>query len=160
MWTPLFTVVSSDEQLVEVFVTSDENRYLKFDQDVLVKYNEETIKWKIKSISSVADKSMLYKVIVQLEKPVSLFWEVVTVILPINISNILLPINSVNVLGESSGFIYILQKNQPLKYNVTIWKTQWDAIEILSPLSPAMEIITSDISNYDKDKFKFKKIEK
>lgn len=158
MWTPLFTVVSSDEQLVEVFVTSDENRYLKFDQDVLVKYNEETIKWKIKSISSVADKSMLYKVIVQLEKPVSLFGEVVTVILPINISNILLPINSVNVLGESSGFIYILQKNQPLKYNVTIWKTQGDSIEILSPLSPAMEIITSDISNYDKDKFRFKKI--
>lgn len=158
MWTPLFTVVSTDEQLVEVYVTSEENKYLAFDQDVLVKYNEETIKWTIKSISSVADKSMLYKVIVQLEKPVSLFWEVVNVILPISVSNLLLPLNSVNVLEENSGFIYVIQKNQPLKINVSLWKTQWDMIEILSPLSPAMEIITSDISNYDKDKFKFKKI--
>lgn len=159
IWTPLFTVVSRDEQLVEVFVTSDENRYLTLDQDILVKYNEETIKWKIKSISSVADKSMLYKVIVQLEKPVSLFGEIVTVVLPIDVSNVLLPLNSVNVLEENSGFIYIIQKNQPLKYNVSLWKIHWDSIEILSSLSPAMEIITSNISNYDKDKFKLKKIE-
>jgi hypothetical protein len=63
---------------------------------------------------------MLYKVIIQLEKPVSLFGEVVDVILPISVSNILLPINSVNVLGENSGFIYIIQKNQPVKYNVSL----------------------------------------
>jgi len=102
---------------------------------------------------------MLYKVIVQLEKPVSLFWEVVNVILPISVSNLMLPLNVVNVLEENSGFIYVIQKDEPLKINVSLWKTQWNMIEILSPLSPAMEIITSDISNYDKDKFKFKTIE-
>lgn len=154
IWTPLFTVVSSSDQMVEVYVTAEENKYLSIDQDILVKYNEETISWKIKSISSVASQSMLYKVIILLDKPVSLVGDVATVILPIKVSNVLLPLNAVNVLEENSGFIYILKKNQPLKYNVSLGKIQWDMIEILSPLSPAMEVITSDISNYDKDKFK------
>lgn len=159
IWTPLFTVVSSSDQMVEVYVTAEENKYLKLDQTILVKYNEETISWKIKSISSIADKSMLYKVIVELDKSIPLVWDVATVILPIQVTNVLLPLNSVNVLDENSGFIYILKKDQPLKYNVSLGKIQWDMIEILSPLSPAMEIITSDISNYDKEKFKLKKIE-
>lgn len=159
IWTPLFTVVSSSDQMVEVYVTAEENKYLTIDQDILVKYNEETISWKIKSISSVANQSMLYKVIILLDKPVSLVGEVVTVILPIKVTNVLLPLNAVNVLEENSGFIYILKKNQPLKYNISLGKIQWDMIEIVSPLSPAMEVITSDISNYDKEKFNLKKIQ-
>lgn len=159
IWTPLFTVVSSADQMVEVYVTAEENKYLTIDQDILVKYNEETISWKIKSISSVASQSMLYKVIILLDRPVSLVGDVATVILPIKVSNVLLPLNAVNVLEENSGFIYILKKNQPLKYNVSLWKIQWDMIEVLSPLSPAMEVITSDISNYDKQNFKLKKVE-
>jgi hypothetical protein len=35
-----------------------------------------------------------------------------------------------------------------------LWKTRWDQIEITSSLPPALEIITTNMGNYDSEKFK------
>ena len=69
----------------------------------------------------------------------------------------ILPLNIVTSLKAGEGYIYILENNEPTKYNVQLGKTWGDKIEILNELSDDLEIIITDLSNYDPQKFELKK---
>gem|GEM_PF-4571736 len=64
----------------------------------------------------------------------------------------LLPINIVKVGQNNIANIYILENNKPKNIEVTVGKIWNDKIEILSGIENNMEIIISDVKNYDENK--------
>jgi hypothetical protein len=66
---------------------------------------------------------------------------------------VLLPLNIVTITSQSAGRIYVWKWTWAVAQDVTLWKAVWENVEILTPLIPGYEIITSDVSNFDPLKF-------
>ena len=155
--TPLFTLISSDNQLVEVFVSAEESKYLQLDQYAKVDYAGESYTGTVMSISSVADKNTLYKVVVGLDRPVDLIGDVVNVSFPLRVSTPVLPINAITPISQYTGSIWILYGTGLQKIDVQIWRVRDDYVQIQSPLAPNLTVVLNDVSNFDEEKFVLKK---
>jgi len=78
---------------------------------------------------------------------------VVTVYLPVKLENRVLPINVVTSVQNGEGYIYVLKDEKPIKYDVELGQTRGDKIEIISKLPVGMEVILSDVGNFDEEGF-------
>lgn len=151
IWTPLFSIVSDNDQQIEIWVSADEvSNYIVWEK-VKILYQNEQYTWTILSLSSIADENLKYNVLIWLDSPVNLIWDIVTVYKEVNISNIMLPMNSVSPVSRDSGNIYVYNnKTKDLeRINVELWKIIWDKVEILSTLSWWIDIVLTDVSNFD-----------
>jgi len=160
IWQPLFIVTTNQDQEIEIFLNSEEYSHINENQSVIIKNWEFITKWKIKTINSIANQNILYKIKIKPENEEILLWEVVEVYIPIQVQKRLLPINIVGSLDSNKGFVNILKDWEPIKYDIELWKVRWDKVEINSKLPTSLEIITTDISNYDPQKFELKKSDK
>ena len=154
--TPLFTLISSDNQLVEVYVSAEESKFLLLGQDAHVEYAGDTYSGVVMSISSVADKNTLYKVVVGLDRPVDLIGDVVNVTFPIRVSSPVLPLNAITPISEYTGAIWIVQGTGLQQINVRLGRVWDDYVQIDSIIPPAYAVVLSDVSNYDEEKFVLK----
>ncbi len=154
-WTPLFSVVSDQDPMIEIFVTTKEHDMIHIGQTVNISYNNTSLTGEVISISDVATANMLYKIQIKLDHPVDLLWDVASVQIPIQVDKLLLPLQSVTALQEGKGFIYLLKDNQPERFDVELGQVWEDKIEILNSLPQNSTIISSDISNYNPEKFQF-----
>lgn len=156
IWEPIFDIINSDQQLLEIYISSDEYNYLKEDMLVFVEYDWKSFSGSISSISSVANnKTSLYKAIITLkDNNIKLIGNIGNVNIPVKLDWIYLPINTVNVIEKDKWYIYTYTESWTInKLIVELWNIRSDKINILTPLSWNLEIITSDINNYDSNKF-------
>lgn len=155
-WTPLFTVSNNNQQTVEVYVTAEERWYLSFDQSVKISYGWLDFTWYIFSVSSVADKNTLYKVVVGFDDTVSLLGGIASVKLPVSLPFQVLPINVITPVNENKWFIWIYNGTGIQRQTVILWRV-WDSyVEIYSWIFNGMKIITTDVSYFDPSKFSLK----
>jgi multidrug resistance efflux pump len=70
--TPLFTISSTSNQQIEVYLSQDELSYVYLGISVLIRDQQKILSGRIASISSVADANLNYKAIVSLDRPVAL----------------------------------------------------------------------------------------
>lgn len=152
--TPLFTVSSSDQQSVEVYVNADERSYIASDQYAKIIYDGKEITWTILSIASVADKNTLYKVSIGFEAEVSLLGDVASVQLPISLPYSVLPVNVVTPISQNKWFVWLYSWTELQRQDVVLGRVWESYIEILSGLSQWMAIVTTDVSYFDPLKFK------
>ena len=152
IWTPLFKVVNNNKQEIEVWFTSEQVAYIKVGDELNIKYGDQTFTGTILSISQIADNNLNYNCKIIMNEEVNLLWNFVDIQVPIINNNILLPINIVKIGQNDMANIYILENNKPKSIEVSIGKIWDDKIEILSWINKDMEIIMSDIKNYDKNK--------
>lgn len=160
VWTPIFDITNSDQQLLEVYVSSDEYNYLQENMLVFVEYDWKIFSGNISSISSVANnKTSLYKAIVSLKDTnIKLIGNIGNVTIPIKVEGLYLPINTVNVIKKDKWYIYSYTESWSInKLMVELWEIWNNKIHITTPLSWNTEIISSDINNYDSNKFILKK---
>jgi hypothetical protein len=68
----MFKVSGTREQQIEVYITADEYQYIQNDKPVEVIYQNETLTGYVDSISTVADRTNLFKAVIQLDTDVSL----------------------------------------------------------------------------------------
>lgn len=149
MGTPLFTISSSINQQVEVYVTKDELSYLRVGQSVVIWSDNKSLSGIIASVSNVADANLNYKAIIMLNRPVSVLWSNVTIYIPISIRYPLVPINAVSPWGNSNATISILRWNIIETKEIKIWATWWNQIEVISWLSISDLIILSSVDMYE-----------
>ncbi len=155
MGMKLFSIVSDREQFVELFVTSEEYQYIDVDQTVGAIYEEKLISGTIRTKSSVANQTTLYKVVVELKKDIKLVGDVATIYVPVKLKQKVLPVNVVTSLRNGHGFVYILNKSWALeKYTIELWKVRGDKVEILNKVPSSLDIVVTDVSNFDSQKFK------
>ncbi len=151
--TPVFGIVSTDNQLVEISVTADELWLLGLWQDVVVNYRNVDYIGTIQSLSRVADGRTQYPVIVALDRPVDLVWDIAEVYIPLWLGNPVLPIDIVTVRSQKNGIIYIYEDKEIVEYPVRIGKVWSTFVEITTPLPAVLDIITSSVENFDDTKY-------
>ena len=150
----VFKIINVEEQEIEVSLPESELSFVEVGKDVVVKMQDREITWEISTISNVADSNLNYKVNISLDETATNLWASVKVLIDSASENYLLPISIVNTLSSNRGFIYILDEEKtPIKKEVDLWKVWWDRIEVLTDISD-FEIVTTDMSNFDENKFK------
>lgn len=154
--TPLFTLSSNDKQTIEVYVTAEERWYLSLKQLAKISYWWLDFTGTILSVSSVADKTTLYKVTVWFGDSVSLLGGIASVKLPISLPFSVLPINVITPVTENKWFVRVYDGTGIQKQSVILWRV-WDTyIEIFSWLYNGANIVTNDVSYFDPSKFSLK----
>lgn len=150
-WTPLFTLTSTQDQEVVISLSSAEKDIVTVWSQVVVKIWWKEFEWTVDSISDIADENLLYKTTIYLNEVTDRVWEVATVEIPMNSPFLLVPINYVEMLTSKQWSLWIRNGQEGEKAQVELWKVRWSDIEIHSPLGDDVEIITSPMSNYDRN---------
>ena len=152
--TPLFSVIGTDNQLLQFTVNEKELWYLAVWQEVTIEHNNEQISWYIQSIPRLANNTMQYRVVVSADRALSTFGSTTRIHIPVETDYPLIPLASVGGVQGGQGIIHVLDTdNEVEKLSVTVWHTRWSMIELISDIPANYKIITNDISSYDPNDF-------
>ncbi len=162
IWSPIAKISNLKEIEAEVWLSREELDFVKAWQKVVVNYWEKQILWKVKSISPVADNNLMYKTTIEFSQKFKTIWWLVEIQIPVKTKQTLVPLNIVEVTGEGKWILQTLSWWVLWEYSIDLGKVWWDKIEITSKLDKNIEVITTNLSNYDEVKFdlKLKKQEK
>ena len=140
--TQMFKVSGTKKQQIEVYITADEYQYLQDDKPVEVVYQDQSLTGTIDAISTVADKTNLFKATIQLDTDVSLLWDVAKVKFPIKLQkNTLLPLDQVKILNDNEWEIKIWNGENTEKQTVQIKKVWWSFVELKEALSWDLKLV-------------------
>jgi len=157
MGMPLFSISNNDSQLIEIYVSFDEYKYINVEQPVLVYYNnDDYISGTVVSIGSIANRDFSYKIVVALLWERDVLWDTAKVHIPLDIWKNVLPLSSVVVTKQNEWYINIIEDNQLKTYPVEFGNIWWEFIEIKSKLPDNLEVVLSLVDNFDPEEFVLK----
>ena len=140
--TQIFKVSWTQKQQIEVFITADEYQYLQDDKPVEVVYQNEVLTGMIDAISTVADRTNLFKATIQLSTEVDLLWDVAKVKFPIKIQeNTLLPLDQVKILNDNQWEIKVWNWKEIENREIEIKKVWGSFVELKEALPWNLQLI-------------------
>ena len=140
--TQMFKVSGNKKQQIEVYITADEYQYIQSDKPVEVVYQDSTYTWNIDSISTVADRTNLFKATIQLNSDVSLLWDIAKVKFPIKVlDNTILPLDLVKILNDNQWEVKIWSWNKTEWLTIDIKKVWWNFVELKEALPGDTKLI-------------------
>jgi len=152
-WTPLFTITSTQQQEIEIALTSDEVERVKEWQKVTVVSDWNTYSATLVSIAASSNATLGYKTIVRLNENVALVGSAANVSIALQSETTTIPLKYVKILNKDQWQITLWDGENVETKIVTLWKVWWSSIEILDTLENTIELVTNDISNFDSNKF-------
>lgn len=142
MGTPIFKVSWTKKQQIEVYLTAEEYQYVQEALPVQILYQGQSLTGKIDAMSTVADKTNLFKATIQLEKEVPLVGDVAKVIFPIKVlENTLLPLEKVKILNENEGTIAVLSGDKVEDFPIKIKRVWWSFVECKETLPGELTLV-------------------
>jgi hypothetical protein len=156
VWTPLFNISNNSENEVEVAFSKDELNFVKSWNIAYVELDGNTYTWSIYSISNVADSNLNYISKISFDDEINFIWDVVKVIIPFKTDKLILPINIIKVDNLWMWVINIFNSWSIEQKSLKIGNIYSDKIEVLEEVDSSLDIIVTDISNYDNWKFNLK----
>ena len=153
--TRLFGIVSNKTPEVEISFSSREKDLVGVGQEVFVDVWFQKIPGTIYSISDVADTNLNYKSTIVFDGWVSIIGNIVTILIPISTEKMLIPINIIDTQGEEIGMVTTLSGSIFENVRVRMGEVFGEYVEIVSCAQNCddLKIITSDVTNYDENKF-------
>ena len=140
--TQMFKVSGVKKQQIEVYITADEYQYIQSDKPVEVIYQNNNLTWSIDSISTVADRTNLFKATIQLDSDVSLLWDIAKVKFPIKVSeNTILPLDLVKILNDNQWEVKIWSWNNTEWLTIDIKKVWWNFVELKEALPETTKLV-------------------
>ena len=154
---PVFKVSGLKKHQIEVHVTANEYKYLQQDKPVSVTYQRQNLTGAISAISTVADKTNLFKVTIELDSDLELVGDVAKVNFPILFTpHTLLPLGRVKILEDNLAAVPVMSGGALADKLVKI-KTIWgNFIELEEPFPADQTIVTTDMSSFDENKYVIK----
>ena len=152
-WAQTFSISNNSDNEIDISFNKDELNYIHEWMKVEVIFNNNTFIGSIYSISKNADSNLNYISKINLIDWNNITWNIVSIIIPVEINNILLPINIIKIKDSWIWTINILEGGEIKKLDVQLWNIYSDKIEILDELQFDTKIITSYIDNFDSEKF-------
>ena len=152
-WTPLFSVVGNAMQEVRIFVNDQERQYLFNGKNITIRTRSEDIVARVSNISSIANGSFQYQVIIVLEQDVPLVGDFVDVLLPVSVDETVLPLDVVTVTQQWKWYIYAWHEWKIQKLFIELGDIRDNKIVVHSVLPQKLQIITTSMSNFDANKF-------
>lgn len=157
--TKTFNILSDSTPEVEIAFSSSEKDLIQVWQEVFIDIGVERITWKIYSLSDIADANLNYKSTIVFTSGTVLIGDIANVVIPVTTDTMLVPVNIVTTQGDGQGYIQTLSGTTFAPIRVRLWKVYSDSIEILSCSEDCknLEIVLSDISNFDPTTFVIQK---
>ncbi len=158
--TPLIKLSSLWKNEVEIWLSFWETEFIKIWDKVEINYLWKKLKWTISAISKIADQNLNYKTRISINSEVNISWNIVEVIIPVKIWKKLISLKNMKVQSENIWEINVIEASEIKKVLVTFWKFYWDSVEIVwckdleKKECDNLEIITNDVTRFDKNKFK------
>lgn len=152
MGTPMFSISNEVEQLLDIYVSSNEYKYLKIDALAKIKYDDKIYTGTVNSISSVASRNGLYKVKIAVKSDTQLLGGVADIVIPVEVDGLWLPVNMVTIVGENVGYIRSYDNKKLVKHTVELGEIWGNNVKILNTLTGNI-LITSDLENYEPEKY-------
>jgi hypothetical protein len=161
IWMPILSIISDKASQVELSFKESELASIAVWDNVLTKIWEKTLTWMIYSISSISSDSLNYKVLAVFNEKIQNLGWVIDVSIPIKAKAILIPLEYINLIWTNKWIVNIYDNWKIVQKEVLLWKMYKNNIEFLSfldwtKLDDKIMIITTDISNYDENKFNLK----
>jgi multidrug efflux pump subunit AcrA (membrane-fusion protein) len=154
-WMLAFEIVSNSTPEVEIAFSKWEKDLLSTDSEVELVVAWERYKWFIYAISEIADENLNYKATVIFESSVNLIGSIVNIEIPVYTGKMLLPLNILEVKWDDIVFAKTLSGATFSYVRMRTWEVFWEYIEVVSCAMNCEDliIVTSDVSNYDENKF-------
>ncbi len=156
-WSKILHIVWEKEKQIKI--SFNENEITKITKWQLVKVIDMwvTYEWYIDSVSKIADKNLNYNATIKLKENINSLWKLLEVYISYQNNALVLPIKNIEILSESgSAIIKTMSWSKIIEKTVLIGQILWDKIEILSELDENVEIIISNVDEFDKSKFNLK----
>jgi len=148
--TQIISLISNDITKIDVSVSKQEIETINTWDIVKIEYGTKTYEWKVFTISRIADKALNYNVQITLNENIWLIWWSAKVFFQKEVSNLNLPLNVIDIVWDDIWTINTLWEENILEViKVTLWKISGNNIEITSTLPDNIQIITTDMSNYN-----------
>ncbi len=142
MGTQIFKVSGTKKQQIEVYLSADEYQYLQDKELVQVSYQDQLLTGLIDAVSTVADKTNLFKATIQLSADIPLLGDVAKVSFPIKISeSAILPLEQVKILNDNEGEISILRSGKVEAFPVKIKRVWGSFVELKEALPADLELV-------------------
>ena len=142
MGTQIFKVFGTKKQQIEVYLSADEYQYLQDKEPVQVSYQDQLLTGLIDAVSTVADKTNLFKATIQLSADIPLLGDVAKVSFPIKISeSAILPLEQVKILNDNEGEISILRAGKVEAFPVKIKRVWGSFVELKEALPADLELV-------------------
>ncbi len=142
MGTQIFKVSGTKKQQIEVYLSADEYQYIQDKEPVQVSYQDQLLMGLIDAVSTVADKTNLFKATIQLSADIPLLGDVAKVSFPIKISeSAILPLEQVKILNDNEGEISILRAGKVEAFPVKIKRVWGSFVELKEALPADLELV-------------------
>ncbi len=154
-WNQLFNIVSDSTPEVQLAFSDSEKDLVQLGQKVKVRVNTKEVTWTIYSISDIADQSLNYKSTVVFDSWTNIIWNIVDVEIPVSTGKVLLPINIIETQGDNIWLVNVYSWSTIQPVRIRMWEIFGEYVELVSCAQQCEElnIIISDTSNYDENKF-------
>lgn len=154
--TPMFKIANNLKWEVEISLTDTELKYVKNNTEVEVLIWDKVQSGMITSISNSASSNLWYSAIVSLENNVDVVGNIVKVKIPVSVENLLLPVRLIETIWWGQAQIKTFSGGVLENNIVQLGQIWWNNIEILPGYDENMMLITSEIKNYDPNKYNLK----
>lgn len=152
----LFNIANNSKAEVEISLTDNELKYVRNWANVDVLIWTEKLTWFITAISKTARENLWYTATISLDKEVDLVGNIVKVKIPVSVDNLLLPVRLIETIWGGQAQIKTFSGGV-LENNIVQLGQIWgNNIEILPGYDENMMLITSEIKNYDPNKYNLK----
>ena len=153
IWAPLFNISNNSSSEVVISFSKNELDYIKAWDVVYVEFDWASYTWSIYSISNSADSNLKYLSRISFNDWVNFIWNIVNVSIPYNTIHSLIPLNIVKVSDNWYWFINIFNDWVISEYKIKLWNIYWDQIEILDIPEWNIDVILTNVSSFDSEKF-------
>lgn len=112
----------------------------------------------VSEMGTVADKTANYQIKITIDPvanvDIGMFADVH---IPLQKGNTIVPINAVNIVDNNRGQIYLWNGTSLEVKTVVLGNIYGNGIEVIDELPQEMELVVSDLSNYDPESMTLKK---
>ena len=158
-WTPVVSLLAESTPEIQVSVSDYERNLIRAWQSVYIDIGRERFEWTISSVWEVADTRFNFPVSVGFRAAWSVLWSIARISIPVENDDFLLPIRIIDPIWDWQGRVPVLENGNIELVRLRLWRVFWDNIEVLSCARDCdlLEIIWSDISNFNPDDFTLRK---
>lgn len=147
-WTPLYKVVS-DQQEIEITVTTEELEIVELDTQVKVKWDIWEVSGRVVSRSAVADKNWNFKIIIALDSDTLKVGTFADVMISTSKSGIGIPVNAVRIVDNGVGEIFLRNGSSIEKKTIELGQLLGTQIEVKSSLPSRSQLVLTNMERYD-----------
>lgn len=163
--TRAFEILNTGTPEITIALSLQEQSLVTPGNEVYVRVGTKKYTGTIVSVSSIADANLQYETTIIMKESFATLGDIVDIMIPVGSDEVLVPINIVDVNGAEwgEGYVYFVDGIQISKMKLRLGSVYGNQVEVLACVNETKLqtcedelVITSDISQFDPEKYVLK----